>query len=79
MSVLALYHCYLELGLRVFIMEDRHGFILHSLVCQKTTGGKVAVPMVKATQAKIPSFNTCSFDKGFHSPANQTDLNVSNY
>ena len=30
--------------------------------------------MVKATQEKFPSFNACSFDKGFHSPANQTDL-----
>jgi transposase, IS5 family len=63
-----------ELGLRVCIMEDSHGFILHSQVCQKTTDDKVAVPMVKATQAKFPGFNACSFDQGFHSPANQTDL-----
>ena len=63
-----------ELGLRVCIMEDSHGFILHSQVMQKTTDDKVAVPMVKATKAKFPSFNACSFDKGFHSPANQTDL-----
>jgi IS5 family transposase len=28
----------------------------------------------KATQEKFPSFKACSFDKGFHSPANQTDL-----
>jgi hypothetical protein len=65
-----------ELGLRVCIMEDSHGFILHSMAMQKTTDDKVAVPMVKATKAKFPSFNACSFDKGFHSPANQTDLNV---
>jgi hypothetical protein len=32
--------------------------------------------MVKATQVKFSSFNACSFDKGFHSPANQTDLKV---
>jgi hypothetical protein len=63
-----------ELGLRVCIMEDSHGFILHSQVMRKTTDDKVAVPMVKATKAKFPSFNACSFDKGFHSPANQTDL-----
>ncbi len=63
-----------ELGLRVCIMEDHQGFILHSQVMQKTTDDKVAVPMVKATQAKFPRFNACSFDKGFHSPANQTDL-----
>ena len=63
-----------ELGLRVCIMEDRHGFILHSLVMQKTTDDKVAVPMVKATKALFPSFSACSFDKGFHSPENQKEL-----
>ncbi len=63
-----------ELGLRVCIMEDNHGFILHSQVMQKTTDDKVAVSMIKATKAKFPRFNACSFDKGFHSPANQTDL-----
>jgi IS5 family transposase len=63
-----------ELGLRVCIMEDSHGFILHSMVCQKTTDDKVAVPMVEATKAQFPSFNACSFDKGFHSPDNQKEL-----
>jgi IS5 family transposase len=63
-----------ELGLRVCILEDSHGFILQSLVCQKTTDDKIAVPMVKATQEKFPSFKAYSFDKGFHSPVNQTDL-----
>ena len=62
-----------EQGLRVFNTEDSHSFILHSQVMQKTTDDKVAVPMVKATQAKFPSFNACSFDKGFHSHAYQTD------
>jgi IS5 family transposase len=63
-----------ELGLRVCIMEDSHGFILHSLVMQKTTDDKLAVPMVKATQALFPSFKACSFDKAFHSPDNQKEL-----
>lgn len=63
-----------ELGLRVCIMEDSHGFILHSHVMQGTTDDKVAVPMVKATQKNFPSFNASSFDKGFHSPENQKDL-----
>jgi len=39
-----------ELGLRVCIMEDHHGFILHSHVMQKTTDDKVAVSMVEATK-----------------------------
>jgi hypothetical protein len=63
-----------ELGLRICIMEDSHGFILHSQVMQKTTDDKVAVPMVEATKAHFPSFNACSFDKGFHSPDNQKEL-----
>jgi IS5 family transposase len=63
-----------ELGLRVCIMEDSHGFILHSQVMQKTTDDKVAVTMVEATKAQFPSFNACSFDKGFHSPGNQKEL-----
>ena len=60
--------------MQVCILEDSHGFILHSQVMRNTTDEKLAVPMVKATQEKFPSFNACSFDKGFHSPANQTDL-----
>ena len=63
-----------ELGLRVCIMEDRHGFILHGQVMKKTTDDKVAVSMVTATKAQFPNLSACSFDKGFHSPANQTEL-----
>ncbi len=63
-----------ELGLRVCIMEDQHGFILHHHVMQNKTDDKVAIDMVKTTQAKFPNFQACSFDKGFHSPGNQTDL-----
>jgi len=38
------------------------------------TDDKIAVLMVKETQTQFPSFQACSFDKGFHSPANQTEL-----
>lgn len=63
-----------ELGLRVCIVEDSHGFILHSSVMEKTTDDKIAVPIVKALQKIYPSFNACSFDKGFHSKENQIEL-----
>ena len=63
-----------ELGIRVCIMEDSHGFILHHKVMQKETDDKIAIEMVKATQAKFPEFNACSFDKGFHSKSNQSGL-----
>ena len=41
---------------------------------QKETDDKIALEMVKATQAKFPAFNACSFDKGFHSTENQRQL-----
>ena len=63
-----------ELGIRMCIMEDTHGFILHHRVMQKETDDKIALEMVKATQEKFPSFKACSFDKGFHSPENQREL-----
>ncbi len=63
-----------ELGLRVCIMEDAQGFILHHRVMQKESDDKMAVAMVKATQEMFPRFKACSFDKGYHSPANQKDL-----
>ncbi len=63
-----------ELGLRVAVVESREGFILHHQVMEKQTDDQVAVTLVKATQALFPSFKACSFDKGFHSPANQAVL-----
>lgn len=63
-----------ELGLRVCILEDQHGFILHHRVMEKETDDKIAVSMVTDAQKSFPDLNTCSFDKGFHSRANQIDL-----
>jgi transposase, IS5 family len=64
-----------ELGVRVCVMEDQHQFILHHMVMEKKTDDQVAVPMVDETKKRFPSFSTCSFDKGFHSPNNQKELN----
>jgi len=63
-----------ELGLRVAIVEDQHRFILHHQVMEKTTDDKVAVTLVEHTQTRFPALTAMSFDKGFHSPANQADL-----
>ena len=59
-----------ELGLRVSIMTDQHGFILHHRVMQNETDDKVAVLMVVDTQKKYPNLTECSFDKGYYSPKN---------
>jgi hypothetical protein len=55
-------------------MEDQYGFILHHRVMQKQTDDQMAVSMVKETQERFPGLRICSFDKGFHSPANQQEL-----
>jgi transposase, IS5 family len=63
-----------EFGLKVCILEDRYGFILHHKVMGKQTDDQVAVEMVTAGKEKFPLLTVCSFDKGFHSPRNQKDL-----
>jgi len=63
-----------ELGLKVCVLEDQYGFIIHHRVMEHETDEQVAVLMVEQTQKYFPELNSCSFDKGFHSPANQKDL-----
>lgn len=63
-----------ELGVRVCVLEDQHQFILHHQVMPKQTDEQVAVPMVTEAKKRFPALHACSFDKGFHSPANQVEL-----
>lgn len=63
-----------ELGLRVCILEDQYQFILHHRVMEQETDDKVAVAMVQDCQKHFPDLKVVSFDKGFHSPANQDQL-----
>jgi IS5 family transposase len=63
-----------ELGLKVCVVEDQYGFILNHRVMQNETDDQVAVSLIKQTLAKFPNLSVCSFDKGFHSPANQKEL-----
>ncbi len=63
-----------ELGLRVCVLEDQHRFVLHHRVMEKQTDEQVALTMVKETQQRFAGLETCSFDKGFHSPENQREL-----
>lgn len=63
-----------ELGLRVCIVESSVGYILNHLVMEKEVDSQIAVGLIKETQSKFSNLNGCSFDKGFHSPENQTDL-----
>jgi IS5 family transposase len=63
-----------ELGLRVCILDDQYGFILHHHVMEHQTDDQVAVFMVQESQRRFPELNQCSFDQGFHSPENQRQL-----
>lgn len=63
-----------ELGLRVCIVENQYRFIMHHQVMEKTTDAQIAVALVEQAQARFAAVKAMSFDKGFHSPANQTEL-----
>lgn len=63
-----------ELGVKVCVMEDQYRFILQHRVMQQETDDKVAVSMVQKAQTKFPDLHAASFDTGFHSPHNQTEL-----
>jgi vacuolar-type H+-ATPase subunit H len=63
-----------ELGQRVCLLTDQYGFILYHQVLKKQTDDKVAVDMVEQTQLLFPTFEGCSFDKGFYTPENRETL-----
>jgi len=63
-----------ELGLRVCVLKDQYGFILHHEVMQKQTDDKMAVEMAQGAKARFGNLTGCSFDKGFYSPDNRAKL-----
>ena len=63
-----------ELGLKVCIVEDQHQFILHHQVMQNQSDDQVTLEMVAQARKRFSHLSVCSFDKGFHSPANQSAL-----
>jgi len=63
-----------ELGLNVCVVKDQFGFILHHRVMQNESDAQIAVPIIQQTKERFENFNSCSFDKGFHSPDNQKEL-----
>lgn len=63
-----------ELGLKVCISSDQHGFILTHQVMQKQQDVDVAVPMINKVQQDFPQIYSASFDRGFYSKTNQEVL-----
>jgi len=60
-----------ESGLNVCIVKDQFGFILHHRVMKNESDVQIAVLIINETKERFEYFNSCSFDKGFHSPGNQ--------
>ncbi len=65
-----------ELGVPVCVLEDQHGFLLHHEILWRGGDTDIAVPMIEAAQARYPELRACSFDRGFHSPANRLRLDA---
>lgn len=63
-----------ELGVKVCVMEDQFGFLLHHRVMEKEEDVEVAVLMVIETKRRFPFLSVCSFDKGFYSLKNKRIL-----
>jgi len=63
-----------ELGLKICVVKDQFGFLLHHRVMQKETDDQIAVQIIEETKERFPQLISCTFDKGFHSPDNQKDL-----
>lgn len=64
-----------ELGIRVCVLEDQYGFILHHHVMEKKTDDKIAVSMTKTAKKKYTNLDSCSYDTGFYTPENKIELN----
>jgi hypothetical protein len=63
-----------ELGLKVCVLKDQYGFVLHHRVMQQQTDDKVATTMVQEAKDRFDNLTGCSFDKGFYSPDNKSQL-----
>ena len=63
-----------ELGLKVCVLKDQYGFLLHHRVMQQQTDDKVAIDMVQEAKDRFANLVGCSFDKGFYSPENKSQL-----
>ncbi len=65
----------IEFGHRVLVIQDRAGFILKSFIMEHTTDDKVLILQMKTLQEQYRGkIKSASFDKGFWSPRNLSDL-----
>ena len=66
----------IEFGHRVLVIEDAAGFVCHYSVMQRgAVDSEVVVGEMKQLQDRLGGrIDRASFDRGFHSPANQLEL-----
>ena len=63
-----------ELGLRVSISSDQHGFILTHRTMEQEQDVDVAIPIITKVREHFDNVYSASFDRGYHSPSNQEGL-----
>ena len=66
--------CAVELGVPVCVVEDQYQFIVHHTIQWQGQDVDYATKIVSETQQRFADFRQCSFDRGFHSRANQEQL-----
>ena len=66
--------CAVELGVPVCVVEDQYQFIVHHTIQWQGHDVDYATKIVSETQQRFADFRQCSFDRGFHSRANQEQL-----
>ena len=64
----------MELGVPVCVVEDQYQFIVHHTIQWQGQDVDYAAKTVSETQLRFADFRQCSFDRGFHSRANQEQL-----
>lgn len=66
----------IQYGHKVLVIEDAIGFLCHYKVVPLATDDRqILIPEVKSLQARLAGYiKRASFDRGFHSPENQTGL-----
>jgi hypothetical protein len=65
-----------ELGLRVSISSDQHGFILAHKTMEREQDVDVAIPIITKVKDHFGNVHSASFDRGYYSPSNQEKLNL---
>ena len=65
-----------ELGLKVSISTDHHGFILTHRTMEQEQDVDVAIPIITKVKKHFTNVYSASFDRGYYSPINQEELST---